>query len=731
MSAPPSEDFVPIHPNPYIVGNPIRGSAMFFGREAEFELVRRRFTGQSRGGLLVFCGERRSGKTSILFQITEGRLGPEFIPVLIDMQSMAIVNEVGFLERIATEILDAAPDSAGLRFEPLAAGSTPTAQFQRFVEAVLAAHPGLKVILLFDEYELFENKIDSGILSEDVLYILSSLMERQAVFVIFTGSRSLEARRREYWKILGKSIYKTISYLEHEDAVRLIRKPVEGAVQFEDGAVDRICRLTAGQPFYTQAICQSLVDRLNEIRSRTATRTVLDEVVSYLIENPLPQMIFLWDSLEPDEKVVLALLAEGLDDPAAHAGAGDLLRRVRRHEYPLEIGRARMATVLEKLFKQELLLKAGAAAAPVYAFRMDLWRLWIRRMHSVWQVVREVGVSVTSHRTLGRRLRRPLSIIVPVVALGAVALGWMMRRGSAGGAPESGGAGPAAWLSLEVTPRDANAMIFDDGRAIGTNTFHGAILADRDHDYRISAVGYFDTTLRVRVPAGDSSTVAVSLRPHVGDLLVETDPPGARISLDGRERGLSPIRIPDLASARRHSLEASMSGRETIRRSLAVTEGTVTTTRIELPKARRSVYVASEPPGARVLVDGTARGETPVVLADFPLGKATIGFRREGMAALDTVVDVGEDTREVRVVLANEPRGVLVIQGDRPARIFVDGALVVEGVQNSGPVSLDGGSHQVQVILAGGQVIDTTLVVRSRERLVYDYSRRSLTRRAN
>jgi len=35
--------FVPILPNPYIVGYPVRDPAMFFGRETEFELVRKRF----------------------------------------------------------------------------------------------------------------------------------------------------------------------------------------------------------------------------------------------------------------------------------------------------------------------------------------------------------------------------------------------------------------------------------------------------------------------------------------------------------------------------------------------------------------------------------------------------------------------------------------------------------------------------------------------------------------
>ena len=46
--------FVPISPNPFIVGNPVRGRAMFFGREAEFELVQKRFGDSPHGGLLVF-----------------------------------------------------------------------------------------------------------------------------------------------------------------------------------------------------------------------------------------------------------------------------------------------------------------------------------------------------------------------------------------------------------------------------------------------------------------------------------------------------------------------------------------------------------------------------------------------------------------------------------------------------------------------------------------------------
>ena len=136
-----TDDFVPIDPNPYIVGNPVRERAMFFGREAEFNLIRKRFEHSEHGGLLVFCGERRSGKTSILFQILDHRLGPDFIPVLIDMQSMAVANEVEFLTRISHEISRAlGPRDGDIQPTTFVVSSIHSASFQRFVLEVLRQH---------------------------------------------------------------------------------------------------------------------------------------------------------------------------------------------------------------------------------------------------------------------------------------------------------------------------------------------------------------------------------------------------------------------------------------------------------------------------------------------------------------------------------------------------------------------------------------------------------------
>lgn len=701
---------------------------MFFGREAEFELVRKRFTHtEARGGLLVFCGERRSGKTSILFQILDGRLGPDFIPVLIDMQSMAIENEPDFLEKIAREIVRELGGDPK-RSADVLSGSNPVSEFHRFVEALLAEYPNRKLILLFDEYELFENKIDNGVLTEDTLYILSSLMENQSVFLIFTGSLSLENRRREYWKIfLGKSIYRQISYLEAADARRLVTEPVRGRVEYEPGVVDAIYRLTSGQAFYTQAVCQNLVDLLNEQRTHTATLEILEEVVSGIVTNPFPQMIFLWEGLDDREKLVLALAAEALPDDGTYASAQSLLRKISENRYPLDLDHAAISTSLEKLFKQEMLLK-GRNHPPGYAYRMDLWRRWVRRMHSVWQVMREIGMEIRP----SRRSRLPMAIGLPVAAVilaGAGLYGLQhTRRPAAGGGEGSPGAGPTVFVSVQVTPREA--VIYRDNRSVGLGSYREPTPAGT-HTFRLAAPGYAESTFALTLAAGDDSVrKQVTLDPLLGGVTVRSTPPGAEILVDGVRRGESPTTVAGLHVPDPHRAEARLDGYETVSAPFRVRADT--TVSIDLPAMNRlaaSVAVTTAPAGASITVDGQAVGISPRALSLAP-GVHRFRLRLENHVAVDTSLEVPEAGAQLNTVLREEPPGFLEIRGDSLAFIMVDDKVIAGNyTQNSGRNPTRAGRHAIRVQLRSGTVIADSVTVNPGEHVIYDYIERRVVAR--
>ena len=389
--AQPLPAFAPI-PNPYIVGNPIRTREMFFGRDDDFQFARQKLTSEHAGLVLVFCGERRSGKTSILFQILSGRLGQEFLPVLIDMQYFAAISrDHDFYESVVGEIVLAAyPDAEQKeRRRRFGLPSDSAAQsFELVLDDAMAAHPDKTFLFLFDEYEILESKIERGELSPMVIPYLAGLLERKRrISFIFTGSRNLEERPAAHWRLmLGKSQYRKISYLTPGDTERLITEPIAGRVQFEPASITMIVRLTSGQPFYTQVICQNLIDLLNEARRHIVTPADVSTIVDAIVDNPLPQMIYFWDSLPADEQIALSLLAEALGDEASWGTADSLLADAKEKGVPITTDRAALQFALERLFEQELLAKAADRS---FRYRIDLLRHWIRRTHSIWQVVKE------------------------------------------------------------------------------------------------------------------------------------------------------------------------------------------------------------------------------------------------------------------------------------------------------------------------------------------------------
>jgi ligand-binding sensor domain-containing protein/AAA+ ATPase superfamily predicted ATPase len=382
--------YFPIEPNPYIVGNPIRTEKMFYGREDDFRYIRTKLEGMNQGVVIVFCGERRVGKSSILYQVLNGRLGDRFIPVFVDMQEMVIASDSELFARISRLIAEAISRSGISRIDvPSFDGCNPYPVFLDFLDEVLKAIGERTLLIMIDEYELMEAKVDEGKLSPEFFTFLAGLMDnKERLALIFTGSRRLEERDKKYWReLLRRSLFRKVGFLSEKDTVRLITEPVMGRVIYGRGVVERIYRLTAGQPFYTQVICQNLVDYLNEHRQNWVSMGDLNRVVEEIVDNPLPQMIYTWDGLSDDEKLVLSLLAEMLSSGDDYRTAAELRASAKLNNYPVNLSENTIRLTLEEMFRREILDKDANGG---FRFKLDLLRLWVHRAHSIWQVAGEV-----------------------------------------------------------------------------------------------------------------------------------------------------------------------------------------------------------------------------------------------------------------------------------------------------------------------------------------------------
>lgn len=376
-------EFQPIRPNPYIVGNPIRSPEMFFGREEEFQSIRSKLEGESEGCAIVLFGERRTGKTSILYQLLNGRLGSGFVPVFIDMQGAVVQKDQELLSLLASKLSQAAPGSDG-KLQPMIGDYL---QFNAFSDSIMERLGQRRLLLLIDEYELIESKVKEGKINSEVFGYFKSLLERYPrLSFVFTGSRSLE--ESDAWtELLQRSIYRRISFLHRRDAEQLICTPLQGKAFFTGNLVHELLRFTSGHPFFTQLLCQSVVEVLNERRTNLVDRKIAEESVQRILDNPPPQLFYQWATLTEVEKLMLSALATVLKGPNAYASADRVARLIaslpQARQENIDSTRIRMH--FEELRHRSLLDRDQTR----YRFTMDLLRLWIQSEHNIWKVLKE------------------------------------------------------------------------------------------------------------------------------------------------------------------------------------------------------------------------------------------------------------------------------------------------------------------------------------------------------
>ena len=112
----------------------------------------------------------------------------------------------------------------------------------------------------------------------------------------------------------------------------------------------------------------------------------VDAAAQELADNPLPQMIYFWDELETEQQSALSLLGEVLEDSDRYTSARMLLDFAQEQNLGLELGLSKLERVLDDLFVNEVLERERAGKGQYeYRFRVDLFRLWVRQAHSVWQ----------------------------------------------------------------------------------------------------------------------------------------------------------------------------------------------------------------------------------------------------------------------------------------------------------------------------------------------------------
>jgi outer membrane protein assembly factor BamB len=384
--------FHPI-PNPYATGKPLQaGSPVFVGREDLFAFICENLGRQAGESVLVLVGERRMGKTSILRQLPL-RLGKRVVPVFIDGQAVGMgPGMANLLYDVGLEVQRGLVEE-GIRVElpPLADfEARPTDAFERRLLAETRAALGDRTVLfLFDEFEELEARVRSGDLEEKVFPYLRHLMQHlEGIGFVFAGTHRLEELTADYWSMLFNiALYKRVGMLDENASRRLISQPVSDyGLVYDDLAVDKMLKATAGHPYFLQLLCHTLVNIHNRERVNYVTVGDVDRGLEEMLGLGEAHLAFLWERATPWERAILAALARlaSLGEAGTVGTVGALLANYSQAADPKTIRRT-----LQRLTAHGTLRAVGEDKA-CYEFQVDLVRLWIEQSKSLTLAVNEV-----------------------------------------------------------------------------------------------------------------------------------------------------------------------------------------------------------------------------------------------------------------------------------------------------------------------------------------------------
>jgi outer membrane protein assembly factor BamB len=389
----PAAEFRPIF-NPYAPGTPLApGSPIFFGRDDLFDFIQENMAGLARQNVLVLIGQRRMGKTSFLQQLP-ARLGEEYFPVYLDGQSLGVdPGMANFFYDVALAISDALADQGVALAEPKPEEfyERPSGAFERtFLPAVLGAIGRRQLLLLFDEFEELEMRVAAEKLEPTIFPFLRHLMQHGGnLGFIFVGTHRLEALSSDYWSIFFNiALYKHVAFLDEGAARRLIVEPVaEGGLRYDDLALDKMLRVTAGHPYFLQLTCHALVNHANRGARGYLTIQDVNDVLEEMVELGEAHFAFLWEQSSPPERLALASLTHLLGHQPTVTGsqvAELLAERGAAIELP------GVTETLRRLVERDI-LREVRGQPPRYEYKVELVRLWIERYNPLGRVVDEVG----------------------------------------------------------------------------------------------------------------------------------------------------------------------------------------------------------------------------------------------------------------------------------------------------------------------------------------------------
>jgi hypothetical protein len=186
-----------------------------------------------------------------------------------------------------------------------------------------------------------------------------------------------------------------------------------------------------------------------------------------------------------------------------------------------------------------------------------------------------------------------------------------------------------------------------------------------------------------------------------GTLVMTSNPPGAKLFVDGVERGVTPVTVALKPGA--HQLELRGDGAPRLM-PITMAVGAQVSQYIELPKTASTsgqLQVRTEPAGAKVSIDGTARGTSPVTVPDLAPGEHAVLLESANGTVKQIVAIEAGITASLMVPLGGSTEGApisgwIAVTAPADVQVFENKRLL--GTSQSDRLMVSSGRHDIEIV---------------------------------
>ena len=394
--------------NPYaayasggIVGDP----SMFFGRGELITNVANSIRySHSQSKCVVIYGQKRAGKSSILYHL-KTQLEKDVNLLILDIGNIGAIYDENsphpllyqilwaILQKLQYAIEDRVEDGmqpidlafpSDLEFfrhpTPLGMFREIFQKFQRSSSRIIGWKE-ISAVLLVDEFSYLYGWIVARKLPDSFMKNWKALLQENFFNAVLVGQDVMPKFQQRYPNEFGATQDERVTYLQREDAIRLIDEPMrlggpQGDSRYREKALERILDLTASSPFYIQILCNRIVTYMNRERSKFVTEADVEQVKEDLIRGVNALGLDEFDNLinpgdtsadaitDEDALAVLRAIARNSNNPSNSCSQDSILCETA----------SSVRQILDDLVRRDVLERQRTN---YYSIRVGLFKEWL------------------------------------------------------------------------------------------------------------------------------------------------------------------------------------------------------------------------------------------------------------------------------------------------------------------------------------------------------------------